>query len=228
MPRDVAPRTLPADPTEAMHAVTKQYCDANGGGSGVGIQWAESTTTAGVTKNGTTGVRLAEVARFTQQFYLPFPLKITGFHFDLPGEGTYRITLDTHAVNKDHNTRYPWFVIAEEVEITEAEAAVTFGANKEVIPDDGDFVLMQGAYFLTVEKTAEGMADHFDAYFSRRVQGFGDPNPVPYVYAPIATELWGASPDQRWLDDGDYGHSDLWSGYCLPMRITAYKGTWVL
>jgi hypothetical protein len=32
MPRDVAPRTLPADPTEDMHAATKQYVDNQIGG----------------------------------------------------------------------------------------------------------------------------------------------------------------------------------------------------
>jgi hypothetical protein len=32
MPRDVAPRTLPADPTEDLHAATKQYVDNQIGG----------------------------------------------------------------------------------------------------------------------------------------------------------------------------------------------------
>jgi hypothetical protein len=223
MPRDVAPRTLPADPTEDMHAVTKQYCDNNVASA---IVWEEATTTAGVTKTGSTGYSY-DYKRFTQKFYVPFPLKITKLHVDLPGAGTYRVTLDTHAIHWDHATAYPWKVIAEEVEITPEEAEITFGANKEVLPDDGPFVLMQGTYFLTLEKTGEDMAGHWDYHATRKVQGFGDPSPVPYIWAPVATELWGADADDWWMDDKGY-HEDVSGGLCLPMRITAYKGAWTL
>lgn len=188
------------------------------------ITWAATTTTAGVTKTGNTG---GTYRRFTQKFYVPFPLKITTLHIDLPGAGTYRVTLDTHAVNVDHATAYPWKVIAEEVEITPEEAEITFGANKEILPDGGPFVLMQGTYFLAVEKTGEEMAGHWDYHATRKVQGFGEPNPVPYIWAPVATELWGADADNWWMDDKGY-HEDVSGGLCLPMRITAYKGTWVL
>ena len=154
---------------------------------------------------------------------MPFPLKSRPC---TDARGTYRVTLDARG-EQDHNTAYPWFVIAEEVEITHEEAEITFGANKEVVPDDGTFVLMQGVYFLTIEKTGEDMAGHWDIHVTREIQGYGDPY-IPWIWAPVATELWGASPEERWLDDKDSGSNEIWTGYVMPFRVTAYKGAWTL
>jgi hypothetical protein len=223
MGRDVAHRSGP-DPVADQDYVTKGWLEDHVGAGG--IVWEETTITAGVSKTGSTGYSY-DYKRFTQKFYIPFPLKVTKLNIDLPGAGTYRVTLDTHAIHWDYAAPHSWKVIAEEVEITPEEAAITFGANKEILPDGGPFVLMQGTYFLAVEKTGEEMAGHWDYHATRKVQGFGEPAPVPYIWAPVATELWGADADDWWMDDKGY-HEDVSGGLCLPMRITAYKGTWVL
>jgi hypothetical protein len=214
MPRDVAPRFLVRDPEEEDEAVTKRYCDANRGGSGVGIQWAESTTTAGVIKHSTPGWG-PDADRFTTKIYVQQPLKVVRFNFDLPGAGTYRVTLDTHAGWRGTDPIYAWKVIAEEVVITPEEAAVTFGADKEVYPDDGPFILTPGCYFVTLEKTGEGMVQDWDAFVFRY-------NVDPSAHFPVGTELWSTGPGESWGD----AQETVWT--CIPMRITAYKGTWVL
>lgn len=88
MPRDVNDRTLPADPTEDMHAVTKQYCDANA--AVMGVDWAEATTTAGIEKNWST---YDSFVCITQRIMTQVPLKVTKFTIDMNGTGTFDMAL---------------------------------------------------------------------------------------------------------------------------------------
>ena len=207
MPRDVAPRTLPADPTEAMHAVTKQYCDRHS----AGILWEEATTEGGRTKNSYTN---SGYNRITTRITVPVPLKIQYFTLDLPGEGEYALYLDSMYGWAGVDDIFHLRTIAEEIIVDAEEAAATFGANHRVDPEGGPFILTPGVYYVALERV-DPSTGHFDV-----VEGRWS---VPYERAyGIGASLFGVEDWGCWLDDQER------ESLMLPMRITAYKGTWTL
>ena len=147
MPRDVDDRTLPADPTADMHAVTKQYCDAN---RAAYIEWAGSPVTDGIDKD---AVHIVAFCAVTSRVTISRPLKVTSFSIDMNGAGTFDLLL-THGPFSwaDSDDREAYMICADEV--------IASTGPHTFVPDDGDLVLSPGVYHVTC-RHSDGVSTHY-------------------------------------------------------------------
>jgi hypothetical protein len=136
---------------------------------------------------------------------------------DFPGAGEYSVHINTHAVNSGVDTVYRVKTIAASVVITEEEAETTFGANKKVEPDDGEFVLLPGCYFFALESEDVDEVT-WDAHELRWAY---NPDYIRIIY-PLSCALWSTATEHSWFNE------KVSLDKCIPMRITAYKGTVVI
>lgn len=199
MPRDVDDRTLPADPTAALHAVTKQYCDAN---VSAYIGWAPSPVTDGIEKDGAT---LVGYHSLSARIITSRPLKITTFTVDMNNTGTFDVYLTNGSL-----------FLATEGYPAEDRDSILICTN-EVVSDAGnhDFapasplILSPGDYFWTIRYSDGVSTGNWNVKLKAIVSGIrvGKGNTLFY-----SEETW----KDRVLD----------TSYVLNLYMTAYKGTW--
>jgi len=199
MPRDVALRTLPADPTADMHAVTKQYCDGNTSGVGLTVTWDESPTTDGVAKG--QSASYVEPTCITARVVIQQPLKVTKFTLDVVETGTYNMWVTSGPYDSAGSSPETEILYA-----IEEDVVVTETGENDFTPAS-PMVFLPGVYYFTWQ-----CEDGAVTWTYRHKDEAGWPGIGCSLYYTDAVYY-----------DGTLQTSDICA--VQPFSMTAYKGT---